>query len=90
MDKRYVASFFQPPLFWDVDPKCLGIDEHARFIIERAVTRGDIGDWRMLLNLYGKKRVRDAALTIRSLDPKTLNYLSVYFNIEETAFRCCS
>jgi hypothetical protein len=89
MDKKKVQHFFHSSLFWDVDTNCLDIDIHARFIIERVITRGNMGDWKMLLNLYGKKRVRDEAVTIRSLDPKSLNYLSVYFNIEEVDFRCC-
>ena len=77
-------------LFWDVDTNDLDIDTHSRFIIERVITRGDIDDWTMLLNLYGKERIRNEVVTIRSLDPKTLNYLSVYFDVDMKQFRCCS
>ena len=77
-------------LFWDVDTNDLDIDTHSRFIIERVITRGDIDDWTMLLNLYGKERIRNEVVTIRSLDPKTFNYLSVYFDVDMKQFRCCS
>jgi len=76
-------------LFWDVDPKSLNLDVHARFIIERVITRGNIGDWIMLITLLGKERIRDEVVTIRSLDPKTVNYLSLYFSIDKSEFRCC-
>ena len=77
-------------LFWDVDPKGLNFEAHARFIIERVITRGNIDDWIMLLNIFGRKRIRDEVVTIRSLDPKSVNYLSLYFGIDKSEFRCCN
>lgn len=61
---------------------------HARFIVERVMTRGGRHDWQTLLELYGKERVRDEAVTIRCLDPRTVHYLMVYFDLAESAFRC--
>ena len=75
-------------LFWDVDTTSVDLDGHARFIIERVVTRGNIDDWRALLTFYGETRIRNEIVAIRSLDPKTLNYLSVYFDIPREKFRC--
>lgn len=77
-------------LFWDVDGKSLNLEAHARFIIERVITRGNIDDWLMLLNVFGKKRIRDEVVRIRSLDLKTVNYLSIYFGIDKSEFRCCN
>ncbi len=77
-------------LFWDVDTKNLDIDIHVRFIIERVITRGNIDDWIMVLKLYGKKKIRNEIISIRSLDPKTVNYLSVYFDVDMVNFRCCN
>ena len=85
-----MAYKLKKALFWDIDTKNVDIDTNARFIIERVVTRGNIDDWVMLLNLYGKTKIRKEIVSIRSLDPKTLNYLSVYFDVEKVKFRCCN
>ncbi len=90
MDKKKLHQCFPPSLFWDVDPDAADIDIHAGFIIERVITHGNFGDWTMLLTLYGKKGIRDEVVTIRSLDPKSLNYLSIYFNVKKVNFRCCN
>ena len=81
---------FQPALFWDIDVSCLDIVAHAGFIIERVVTRGNLEDWKMLLDLYGKRKIRDVVVRIRSLDSKSLHFLSVYFSVDTKEFRCCT
>jgi len=50
---------FNVALFWDVDVTCLDMVAHARFIIERVVTRGTLDDWKLLLDLYGKEKIKD-------------------------------
>lgn len=93
MEKKDLAPIpanFSPSLFWDVDPSRLDLNVHAGFIVERVVTRGNMADWRMLLIIYDKKRIRQEAMAIRSLDPKSLNFLGIYFNIEPAKFRCCT
>ncbi len=90
MDKKKLHQWFSPSLFWDVNLNSVDIDVHSRFIIERVITHGNFGDWTILLNLYGKKKVRDEVVTIRSLDPKSLNYLGIYFNVKKVNFRCCN
>jgi len=82
--------FFHPGLFWDVDIIFLDLETHAGFVIERVVTRGGMDDWKMLLEIYGKQKIRDTAVTLRSLDPKSLHYLSAYFSIDTKKFRCCT
>lgn len=77
-------------LFWDVPPSSIDFDIHARFVIERVLERGSVDDWLMLLDLYGKKRICEEVVHIRSLDPKSLNFLSVSFSIDKDKFRCCS
>ena len=81
---------FNKALFWDVQIDSLDIEAHARFIIERVVSRGNLADWNLLKRIYGKKRIKQEALAIRSLDKKSVSFLSVYFDLEKTDFRCCS
>lgn len=77
-------------LFWDVQFSSLDIGAHSRFIIERVVSRGNLADWNQLKKLYGKEKIREEVVQIRSLDRKTASFLSVYFGIAKTDFRCCS
>jgi hypothetical protein len=81
---------FNAALFWDVSVESLDIDAHCRFIIERVVSRGGMTDWILLKEIYGIKRISDEVLSVRSLDRKTVSFLSLYFGKEKTDFRCCS
>ena len=75
---------FNKALFWDVQFDSLDIETHARFIIERVVSRGNLADWNLLKKTYGKKRIQQEALQIRSLDQKAVSFLSAYFGMEKT------
>jgi hypothetical protein len=88
MTTKEIQQLFKPCLFWDTNIADIDINKHNKFIIERVIKRGTRKDWETTLKLYGKKSVRDQALTIRSLDPKSLNYLSIFFNTNKNKFRC--
>lgn len=75
-------------LFWDIDPSKLDYDAKARFVIGRAVMYGSLANWKAILDYYGPERVRDEMLQERYLDKRSLNFLSFYFNIPKTDFRC--
>jgi hypothetical protein len=77
-------------LFWDTDPAKVDPEKHARKIIERVVTRGRLEDWFMIRSYYGLDRIKQEALQIRSLDDKTLVFLSTVLKIPKTEFRCYS
>lgn len=88
--QRQISFFFKSCLFWDVDMGCLDIERHARFIIQRVISRGNLTDWEQLLCLYGENKIRDEVINIRSFDQKSLRFLSVFFDIDEVNFRCSS
>ncbi len=75
-------------LFWDIDINDLNFDKHARFVIGRVLTKGDLNDWFELKKKYGLKRIKQEVIQIRYLDKKTLNLLSLFFNIPKEKFRC--
>lgn len=79
-----------PALFWDVEFSTIDIRAHRRFIIERVVSRGNLKDWQLLKKMYGKKTISEEVVQMRSLDRKTVNFLSVYFGIARKDFRCCN
>lgn len=85
-----LKKLLHSPLFWDIEASQIDTDRNSRFIIERVISRGTLNDWKTILAFYGKEKIRKEVLLIRSIDHKTLCYLSVFFNIKESDFRCCS
>ncbi|MCB0540941.1 MAG: hypothetical protein KDE33_25750 [Bacteroidetes bacterium] len=77
-----------PHLFWDIDLKDLNFEKHARFIIERVLTRGRLSDWFEIQSYYGWERLKKEVLKIRSMDSLTLNFCSKLFHIPKEQFRC--
>jgi hypothetical protein len=90
MKKMELEFNFSKALFWDVDLADLDIEKHSKFIIERVVSRGNMQDWQLLKKMYGKNRIKNEVLKIRCLDKKTVGFLSVYFTVEVSEFRCCN
>jgi len=87
MDKANQISRFSANLFWDTDETTLNLEKHARFIIERVLSRGRLSDWFTLLELYGRDRIKNEALKIRYLDKVTLNFCSTLFSVPKSKFR---
>ncbi len=75
-------------LFWDIDLNTLDYHNHARFIIQRVIQKGSIKDWITIKAFYGLEYIKQEILQMRSLDKKTLQFFSVYFNIQKSEFRC--
>lgn len=49
---------FRQSLFWDVDPKTIDPEKHARYIIERVLDFGDEGELQWLFRQYPSRRIR--------------------------------
>ena len=79
---------FSPSLFWDTNQANLDLEQNARFIIERVLSRGKLSDWRKLYQLYGAERIKKEVLNIRYLDKVTLNFCSTFFGLPKSDFRC--
>ena len=90
MNKSEIIFNFQKALFWDVNIDSLDIEAHSKFIIERVVSRGSLADWNLLKKIYGRGRIKNETLSLRCLDRKTVSFLSAYFNVEKSDYRCCS
>ncbi len=88
MDKQITISDFSPHLFWDVDLTKFDLYKHKIFLVERVLQYGKLEDWTNLKNLYGRGKIKEISLEIRSLDAVTLSFLSTIFNIDKTEFRC--
>ena len=75
-------------IFWDTDYATIDWDNKARYVIERVVVRGNWSDWLAIREYYGLERIREEMLQSRDLDPKSMSFLSVIFNIPKEQFRC--
>lgn len=79
---------FSKNLFWDTDISKLDFERNARAIIARVAERGRQEDWFEILRNYGIDKLRNEVVQIRSLEPKTLAFLSVVLEIPIENFRC--
>ena len=88
MEKVLSIGDFSTSLFWDVDKTQLNIEQHRRFIIERALTHGTLSDWFLIKAYYGKAIIKAESMQIRFLDKQTLSFCAAYFNESIQNFRC--
>jgi hypothetical protein len=74
--------------FWDVDITDFDVDQSKRLIIERIFALGTIREIKIVLDYYGKDVVLDVLRSLNYIDPKTLNFVSSYFNVSIESFKC--
>jgi hypothetical protein len=75
-------------LFWDIDIRKLDYESRASFILERVFTMGMQEDEWKVNKYYGKERIRQEVIKCKSLDKKTMNYLSIFYEIPKKEFAC--
>jgi len=75
-------------LFWDCNKNVLDPDIDKKLILERVFSRGTENDERTIFSYYGTNLIKTTVLDIKYFDKKTLNYLSIIFNIPKEEFRC--
>jgi hypothetical protein len=75
-------------LFWDIDECKLNYESRASFVLERVFTMGMQEDEWEVVRYYGKERIREEVIKCKALDRKTLNYLSIFYEIPKKDFVC--
>ena len=83
-----MVPFFSKTLFWDTDVAKLDPQKSKFYVIERVITRGSFSDWKQMLSLYSMKEIKSNITKIKDLDPKTLNFCSLYFDLPKESFEC--
>lgn len=76
--------------FWDIDPNSLDETKSKRLIVERVMNLGNIQDIQLIIKHYGVEEIKSALCNLNFIDPKTLNFISLLFNISKTKFKCYS
>ena len=75
-------------LFWDYNINLLDPHVDRKLILERVFSLGTENDEREIFGYYGKDFIKHSIQEIKYLDKKTLNYLSVVFDIPKEEFKC--
>lgn len=74
--------------FWDINLNNLDDYKSKRLIIERTLSFGNLKEIKLVINHYGLPETKKIACNLAYFDPKTLNFLSILFDIPKTEFKC--
>ena len=74
--------------FWDVDSEKLDEVRSKKLIIERVLNFGNTHEIQLLIRHYGESEIIKTICNFNYIDRKTLNFLSLLFNIPKTRFKC--
>jgi len=77
-----------PVYFWDVNFLTLDEKKSKRFIIERILNFGCLSEIKLLIAHYGKDEIISTICNLNYLDPKTLNFFSLFFRIPKKKIKC--
>ncbi|MBP6872554.1 MAG: hypothetical protein KBC43_11150 [Bacteroidales bacterium] len=86
--QQSILTHLKPQYFWDVDRSALDSEKYCRLIIQRVFTLGEVKEMNLLISYYGKDKVIEELCTLPYIDPKTLNFVSRFFQIPLKSFRC--
>jgi len=75
-------------LFWDYSIETLNPKDDINLILERVFTRGTENDEKEIFKYYDLSNIKEAALNIKYLDRKSLNYISFILNMPKEEFKC--
>jgi hypothetical protein len=77
-----------PAYFWDVNIDLLDENKSKKLIIERVFSLGSLHEIDLIHNFYGKETVVMMLKSMAYIDPKTLNYISIKYNVPKSRFKC--
>jgi hypothetical protein len=87
INKNYIYSL-SPHLFWDVKQEDIDPNTHQLFVIQRVLEYGLLEDWIATVANYGRKEIAETVVKFRSLEKKSLHFVSAIFDIPLSEFRC--
>ena len=75
-------------LFWDVQQGGVDPEHHAGWLAQRVLEYGYWSDWQALVAFYGKARLAQIVVNIRSLNPRAFAFCRAWFQLPASQFRC--
>jgi len=79
---------FSNHLFWDTNRNTLDLDKNDAYIIKQVLEYGKLKDWNLIKNYYGIPYIAEISKKFRSLEKKTLSFISTLSEIPIKEFRC--
>jgi len=86
--KLNIVNELSHQYFWDTDVKKLDADHSRRLVIERVFSLGTLEEIRRVIDYYGKPAVVEVLTGLNYLDPKTLHFAALLFDIPLNSFKC--
>jgi len=86
--KQNIINELSPHIFWDVDVSSIDLETNSLFVLQRVLQYGKMNDWLLILNFFGFEKLKKLVTKINSLDQVSLSFLSNYFQIEKSNFKC--
>lgn len=74
--------------FWDINFDNLDENKSKRLVVERVLNFGNLKEIKLVIDHYGFSETKNTACNLSYIDPKTMNFLSLLFNIPKTKFKC--
>jgi len=75
-------------LFWDVDMSRFDENINSRLVVERVFSYGTVEEVKLVIDYYGKERIRELIVKAGYLDRKTLSFAAWFLDIPQEKFRC--
>lgn len=88
MNTQDISRNINEAYFWDIDINTLDEIKSKRLIIERVANLGNLDEIKLVINHYGKREIIKTICKLNYLDPKTLNFFSLVFNLPKNNFKC--
>jgi hypothetical protein len=86
-DLEFIGKL-NPALFWDYNLAKIDAQKNKMLILERVFLRGNWDEYKLLFSYYGKDEIKESIVKILNFDSKTLNFLSIIFDIPKAEFTC--
>lgn len=86
--KSNIVNELSPQYFWDTDIKYLDANHSKRLIIERVFSLGTVEEINRVIDYYDEPLVVEVLTNLNYLDPKTLNFVALFFSLPLSSFKC--
>lgn len=85
--QQNITDLLKKNYFWDVDVTS-GKKISDRIVVERIFNFGTLREIALVMSYYGREEVERILLNLNFLDPRTLNFVSKFFNLQKRDFKC--
>lgn len=75
-------------VLWDANSNDLDAYKHKIYIVSRVLARGALEDIKAILKFYTQEKLKEVAYQSKTLNEKSMCFLSDYLNIDIKNFRC--